>query len=365
MNKHRITFYPIGNADTTLIELKNDKKILFDYADMRCKDDPEDKRIDLPTTLNKSVKGNYYAVCFTHADDDHIHGFSEYFYLEHAAKYQSKDRKKINELWVPAAVLIEEGCDDDAKILRAEARHRLKNKSGIKVFSRAKKMKDWCDAQEDIDYESVKHLFIDAGKLVPGLQKETDGIEFFVHSPFASETQSIDRNREAITVQATFDDYNETKLIMGSDITHDVWIDIVKITKHFKNEARLLWDIFHISHHCSYTALSQEKGKTKTMPVPEVKWLFETQGRKKGRIISPSWDIPREETTQPPHKEAAEYYKSVADLNSGEFLVTMEEPSIQSPEPLVIEIDYYTGAKVIKAAAAYSFVSGKTPPRAG
>lgn len=365
MNNHRITFYPIGNADSTLIELKNDKKILFDYADMRCEDDPDDKRINLPEALDKSVPNDYDVVCFTHCDNDHIHKFSEYFYLEHAQQYQSKKRKKIKELWVPAAVLLEEGCEDDARVLRAEARYRLRNKSGIKVFSRPKKMKDWCDEQEDIDYESVKHLFIDAGKLVPGFRKDIEGVEFFVHSPFASESQEIDRNREAITLQATFDDRNESKLILGSDITYDVWTDIVKITKYFGNEKRLLWDLFHVSHHCSYTALGPDKGKSITEPVDQVKWLFETRGRSKARIISPSWPIPSTETPQPPHKEAAEYYKSVIDLKHGEFLVTMEEPSIVSPEPLVIEIDYFTGVKVLKLVSSYAFVSGKTPPRAG
>jgi len=36
--QHKINFYPIGNADTTLIELDNNQKILFDYANMRSDD---------------------------------------------------------------------------------------------------------------------------------------------------------------------------------------------------------------------------------------------------------------------------------------------------------------------------------------
>ena len=31
----RLTFYPLGNADTCLIDLANGKKVLFDFADMR------------------------------------------------------------------------------------------------------------------------------------------------------------------------------------------------------------------------------------------------------------------------------------------------------------------------------------------
>lgn len=366
MNKHNITFYPIGNADTTLIELKNDQKLLFDYANMRDASDSEDKRIDLPTELNKSVLKEYDVVCFTHCDRDHICGFSDYFHLEHAAKYQGSGRKKIKEMWVPAAVLLEENCEDEAKILRAEARYRLRNKSGILVFSRPKKMKEWCDAQDDIDYEAVKHLFVDAGKLVPGFSLAGNGVEFFTHSPFQSETQNIDRNREAITVQATFNDTNRTRMLMGSDITHDVWSDIVKITRLFKRPERLLWDVFHISHHCSYTALDADKGKEETVPNAEVKWLFETQGNSRSRIVSPSWEIPLEDTDQPPHRQAANYYRKVATSKSGEFLVTMEEPSIESPKPIQLEIDDYTGVKVIKRVALGApFIGDKKPPRAG
>src|SRR5437868_1643066 len=118
--KHQISFLPIGNADTTLIRLSNGMDVLFDYANMRCEDDKNDKRIDLSVTLNKMITGDYEVVCFTHMDKDHIYRMSEYFYFEHSKDYQGADRKKIKELWVPANVLIETGLDEeDAKILRA------------------------------------------------------------------------------------------------------------------------------------------------------------------------------------------------------------------------------------------------------
>lgn len=133
MGTHNLTFFPIGNADTTLIKLSNGQNVLIDYAHMRC-DDKEDKRIDLPTAMDKQVISDFDVVCFTHADEDHICRFSEYFYLDHAAAYQGDDRKKIKELWVPANVLVETNVDGDARILRQEARYRLKNKYGIRVF---------------------------------------------------------------------------------------------------------------------------------------------------------------------------------------------------------------------------------------
>jgi hypothetical protein len=371
MAKHYLKFYPLGNADTTLISLTNGKKILWDYAHMKDEDDAQDKRCNLPEELNKEVNGDYDVVTFTHADRDHINRFSEFFFLEHAVKYQSNSRKKINELWVPASVLLDDQAEDEAKVLKAEARYRLKNKQGILVFSRPKKMKQWCDDQDDISYEDVKHLFMDAGTLVPGFTLADDGIEFFIHSPFKSESKEIDRNAEAIVVQATFNDRCSTKLMLGSDCTWEIWEDIIEITKFKKNEARLEWDIFHLSHHCSYLSLSNDKGIDKTVPTDGIKWLHETQGNKGARYISPSKPIPskgtkEDEDPQPPHRQAANYYKSVAADKNGEFLVTMEEPNKNNPKPIEIEIDTLNCSRIIKAIGISSIGIGSSkPPRAG
>ena len=307
---HKITFFPLGNADTTLITLDNGKNILWDYADMRNAEDADDKRCDLPKELDKKVDGAFEVVTFTHADRDHINGFSNYFWLEHAPKYQSKDRKVINELWVPAAVLIDTQAEEEAKILKAEARYRLKNKQGIRVFSRPKKMKDWCDQQDDISFQEVEHLFIDAGQLVPNYTLAGQGVEFFVHAPFYSESKNLDRNKSSIIVQATFSDRCETKLILGADSTHEVWKDIVTVTRDFGNDKKLEWDFFHISHHCSYLSLSDDKGTETTEPIEEIKWLFEEQGLSRSRIISSSKPIPsrgskEDDDNNPPHRQAA------------------------------------------------------------
>ncbi len=371
MAKHRIRFYPLGNADTTLITLSNGKNILWDYANMKNEEDSDDKRCDLPHELNKVVKEDYDIVTFTHADRDHINRFSEYFYLEHAKKYQDSSRKKIKEMWVPASVVLDTHAEDEARILKAEARHRLKSKSGILIFSRPKKMKDWCDDQEDISYDEVKHLFVDAGKLVPGLSLANDGVEFFSHSPFKSESKNIDRNAEAIVAQATFNDKCNTKLILSSDCTWEVWEDIVTVTKYKGNESKLEWDIFHIPHHCSYLSLSDEKGTDITKPTENIKWMYETKGNRRGRLISPSKTIPKKGTDQdkdkqPPHRQAANYYKQVASSKNGEFLVTMESPNKDNPNTILMQVDTINCSKLVKAVGLGTISIGSSkPPRAG
>lgn len=129
-----LTFYPLGNAETCLLELGNGAKLLFDYAAMY-DGSTTDTRYDIKKELS-TIK-EFDVVMFSHAHDDHTHGASEFFYLDHAKAYQSESRAKIKELWVSAAFLLDTDLENqsDAKIIRAEARHRLKNKYGIKVFS--------------------------------------------------------------------------------------------------------------------------------------------------------------------------------------------------------------------------------------
>jgi 1,2-phenylacetyl-CoA epoxidase catalytic subunit len=77
-----------------------------------------------------------------------------FFYFEYAKDYQSDERIKINELWVPAAMLLETNPPEDARILRQEARYRLKNKQGIKIFSEPELLKDWIK-QNELDYQEA------------------------------------------------------------------------------------------------------------------------------------------------------------------------------------------------------------------
>ena len=137
----KLTLYPPGNADCCLIDLAGGEKLLFDFAAARDPADEDDLRIDLPTVLRDDLeeanRNEYDVVAFTHLDKNHYTGVSEFFYLEHAKKYQSEDRVRINMLWVPAAVVIEEGPDEDEpRIIQADARYRLERGKGI-VSSRA------------------------------------------------------------------------------------------------------------------------------------------------------------------------------------------------------------------------------------
>lgn len=371
-----ITIYPLGNADTYRINLPGGERLLFDYADMRNPADATDKRAKLPEELRAELQTGhrdaYEVVAFTHFDDDHICGASSFFWLEHAAAYQGTGRIKIDELWVPAWAITEskhELCAD-GKILQAEARYRLKNGERIRVFSRPAALEAWLVSQ-GLTLASRQHLITDAGLYVPGWEPGNPSqLELFVHSPFASRQNDgtyDDRNKNCLVLQATFrDGSSETRALLLGDTTYECIADIVRITKTHGNTDRLKWDIVKLPHHSSWKSLGPEKGTTETTPDPLVAELYETYGQLKPRVVSPSWPVPsNDDDDQPPHRQAANYYKRITRQKGGEYVVTMEHPSVSAPAPMVIEIDW-RGATLKKATGSVGAIAISTPaPRAG
>jgi hypothetical protein len=374
----KLTFHPLGNADCTRLDLADGKKLLVDYADMRNPKDAWDRRIDLPAELKADLRAakrdNYDVVLYTHLDDDHCCGSGDFFWLDHATKYQGEGRIKIKELWVPAAAILEDGLDDSARIIRQEARHRLKKGYGIRVFSRPTKLKVWLE-KNGLTLESRTHLITDAGQYVPGFSTTgPERVQFFIHSPFGwrqNENEIVDRNQDSVVFQATFlEGSRETNALFMSDINSDSIDQIVQTSKRHKNEDRLRWDVFKIPHHCSYLSVGPDKGEDETKPTNDVKWLYETQGQPRCTMMSTSDSIPvkgsaEDKDVQPPHREAANYYKRVAKMKDGAFKVTMDLPSASKPKPATIQITD-RGAILLTVSATVGAASViSTPARAG
>ena len=343
----KITFYPVGNADSTLIELDDDKNILIDYAHSKSSEECGDEKVVLDREIRRKLNHRdpcLDVVVFTHADEDHTRGAADFFAFKYASKYRSKSRVRIKELWVPAAMIVEEGLKGDDRIIRQEARYRLREGGGVRVFSSPGLLDDWL-RKEGMDNKLSRDCIVThAGNVVPGFDLLKDGLEIFAHSPFAfRDGDSLQsRNAGSIFLHLTFAvGDRKTRVMMGADTTWEVLEEIIRITKYSKREERLQWDIYRVSHHCSYLSLSSDKGENVTVPSQSINWLF-AQGNMGSYIISSSEPIPSDyDSTQPPHRQAAHYYREKARAQDGEFLVTMEHPNIYLPRPMVFDINDY------------------------
>lgn len=380
---HQVSFYPVGNGDTTQIVLSGGRRVLFDFCHRNKAEDSDTPEIDLKARLKDDLKkaGRDYfdVVAFTHADLDHIQGSTDFFELQHAKKYHGEGRVKIRELWVPAAMLLEEADNDhqteEYVLLRQEARHRLLEGKDILVFSKPQAVADWLAPLLKARGESASardHLFIDAGKIVPGFSLDLDRVEFFCHSPFIKHCDEGDiiRNRASLVFNVRFraDGAHFDYLEVG-DATWEEMEDIVSTTKYHKNDDRLAWDLYNIPHHCSYLALSDEKGDKETEPKPLIKDLLRL-GKKDSYIVScskPVTDVKESYSqTQPPHIQARKAYERyLKEVGGRKFLVTMEEPNANKPEPITFEIT--SGGVTWKRSTSIGApaIILSTPPRAG
>lgn len=376
---HKVIFYPVGNGDTSQIVLENGKRILFDFRHLKKTENGDGPEINLrdrlKDELKKANKKSFDVVAFTHGDKDHIENSTEFFELRQAAKYQGDGRIKIDTLWVPAAMILETATNDDQSaefvIWRQEARYRLKEGKGIRVFSKPDMLKAWLE-ENDLTVESRKSLITDAGQLVPEFTLTSDGVEFFCHSPFIKHVDEGDdlRNDAALIFNVRFKKDGSTyDYLAVGDSEWSVLEDIVKATKDHGNDDRLEWDLYNIPHHCSYLALSDEKGATETIPKPLIKELLQ-KGKDGAYLVSSSARIldtkEGREQTQPPHIQAKKCYLRYLDEVGGtKFLVTMEEPNATKPEPLEFKIDTNGISLDRKIVSAAAIITSSPAPRAG
>lgn len=349
---HKVIFYPVQNGDTSQIILNNGKRILFDFRHLKKGEDEDEPVIDLKKRLTDElteVNRDYFDVVgFTHGDLDHIAYSTEFFELRHASKYQGNGRIKISELWVPAAMLLESSTLDQRSaefvIWRREAQHRLREGKGIRVFSKPELLKNWLEVN-GLTLESRRHLITDAGQVVPGFFLENDGVEFFCHSPFVKHVDEGDdlRNDASLIFQVRFEVAGvQTNYFAVGDSTSEVLEDIVRTTKSHGNEDRLKWNLFNNAHHCSHHALNPEKGERETIPVALVEELL-LHGQPGAYMVSSSKPILNTaeayQQKQPPHVQAKNCYERyLREIGGRRFIVTMEEPNPQKPQPLEFQI---------------------------
>ena len=135
MTDASITYFPVGNGDTTLIRLTDETDIVID-CNIRANDSDEqyhDVREHLLDRVNKDDDDRPFINAFilTHPDQDHCRGYQSVFYTGSPSEYSEEDKKSgliiINELWFSPRVFSdhEDELCGDAEVFLAEAERRM------------------------------------------------------------------------------------------------------------------------------------------------------------------------------------------------------------------------------------------------
>lgn len=348
---HKITFFPVGNGDTTMISLKDGTNILMDCNITKSsKDSNIEEKYDitgylleiLPKDDNKIP--HLDAFILSHPDIDHCRNIGNHFFFGDPNKYDSKaDKNKIiiDELWFAPGIFTEEEdlLNSDAKEFKKEAERRKSLYANKKTQrSNSGNRLRMIGSTDNEELEEIKSITTSAGKYINLINGKTqDEFKFFVLGPVKVENDDseVERNQRSIILKAEFsinsDDANNIVILAG-DSRIENWKRIMD-----KNDLEdLKFDIFMAPHHCSWYFFTSEDYTAKPTPEADPQIMSFVENGKDDediRVIVASCKEIKRNDDNPPHYRAANRYKNaVGDTN---FYCLSEYPSTNSPKPLV------------------------------
>lgn len=342
MRDNSITFYPVNNGDTTLIELNDGATILIDCRLLGQDSQVYDVRNDLLARLQRDEAGRPHVNVFilTHPDQDHCCGFTEVFHVGPPESYTLADKRQekiiIDELWFAPRIFKEYDNDlcRDALVFRQEAQRRMDlYRSGDRNRSHPGNRLRVIGSSDNPDLKGLEDILTIPGStlnLING--KVYRDFRFFVYAPIKHDTdnENGDRNDTSIVLQARFDVagvVEADRVFLGGDTACAKWERIID-----RNEdENLAWDLFLAPHHCSWGFFSQEAyNKENPNPSEKILSLLELK-RGDGYIVVSSKPI-KDNDDNPPHYGAAQIYKR--HVSEQHFLCTGEHPNENTPEPV-------------------------------
>ena len=376
--EHIIKFYPVGNADCTLIKLDNGKtiiidcQILADLTDGHGKQVMFDTKADLLKELKKDTLGHPFVDLFisTHPHDDHCKGFSGNFYYGDVADYnedKNKDEIIIEELWITPRGL-KNDLSAPAEDIRKEAKRRRELYDDDANFYGTKgNYLRIIGYDKDKEYDG-RYCYV-PGKLVTSVHGSClSWLEIFIHAPFKEDVETSkkedDKNATSIVVQFGFKIAGYTgyksKVLLGGDAEHEIWQHILD---NNTDEEKLKWNIFLAPHHCSWSFFNDSDNKEETKPSAEN--ILNKQIGNSAHIVASSNEI-KDDDNNPPCYEAKQEYVKKLKAGSSHFLNTATHSKVGSiSQPIVFKIN--ENGKTLRENATVAGTSSisNPAPRAG
>ena len=374
----KISFFPVGNGDMTLIVLGDQAgtTILIDCNIRAAADDPEDDTRDvgkdLRDRLRRDSNGRPYVdvLLLTHPDEDHCRGLKKHFHLgplkDYADDKKPVSEKKIlvNEMWSSPIVFRRASKDhtlcEDALAFQKEAKRRVQRARdaqfiGIGTGDTIVILGEDEGGKTD-DLRAILVKIDEELDTVNGVRSSVFKARLLAPLPVTDdekEEEEIGKNHSSVVLNIELADTAAWKTVKnflaGGDAEVLIWEKLWD--KHAKNPEVLAYDLLLTPHHCSWHSLSRDsrtelgdKAKVSTSAKSAL-----SQMHKEGYIVASSCPI-KDDDCDPPCHAARVEYESIAKDAKGQFVCTAEHPTEKAPAPLEFTVADGKLAKQVRSA---------------
>ena len=352
----KITFFPVGNGDMTLVRTESGLRILIDTNIRTAADDPDDDTPDvtrlLRDRLERDGKGRLYVdvLLVSHPDKDHCTGLGKHFHLGPPDEWSAvADRIFIRELWSSPMVFRRASrrnvlCDD-ARAFNAEARRRVRRYRNVGD--------DVGDGDRILILgEDEEGRTDDLGAILVRVDEEfsrvnggADGsMTARLLAPLPSEDgdddEILSKNNSSTILRFAFAGAgrpDKCRFLTGGDAEVAVWERLSQ--RHQWHASWLSYDLMQAPHHCSWHSLSydswSQQGEDAEVCQEARNALAQPRG---GATIVASSNPIKDDESDPPCIRAKREYETIVSSVAGAFICVGEEPSESSPRVLEFEV---------------------------
>jgi hypothetical protein len=365
----KITFFPVGNGDMTLLRLESGRTLLIDCRIRAAADDADDDTrdvaADLRERLDRDAQNRLFVDAFlqTHPDADHCTGLSKHFHFGPPTDYNAKDDKIfIREVWSSPIVFRRASKNhvlcDDAKAFVAEARRRVK-----RFRDTAGVVEDGDRIQilgEDVDgkTDDLTAILIRVDETITKINGTYDGtFSAYLLAPLASDDEAdedvLSKNCSSVILQFNITGdavANACLFLTGGDAEVVIWERLWQ--KHKNNAGVLQYDLLETPHHCSWHSLSYDSWSELGEDAEVNQDARSALGQaKKGASIIATSNAIKDDDNDPPCIRAKREYTDIVARVQGLFYCGGEEPNEAKPEPLEFHIGQYGPSRQLKRKA--------------
>ncbi len=351
----KITFFPVGNGDMTLLELESGRKVLIDVDIRAAADDPDDDTPDVAKQLRdrlvRDSEGRLYVDAFllSHPDKDHCTGLKKHFHLGAPADWSKlADKIFIRELWSSPMVFRRASKDhvlcDDAAAFTSEARRRVKRfrdtGGGVSDGDRILILGE-DEGGKTNDLTAILVKVDEVFARVNGQYDSSMSARLLAPRPKSDDedeeaTRSKNHSSTILNISLAGDGQPDVaRFLTGGDAEVAIWESLWQ--RHSGRPDWLTYDILQAPHHCSWHSLSydswSEKGEDAEVSEDARKALSQTR---KGAVIVASSKAIKDDDNDPPCIRAKREYQDIARDAGGSFKCVGEPES--KPTTLEFEV---------------------------